>query len=551
MFKKLFISFFAFALAFLPIAPAIAVDTLWGYYASQGEPLPSVEERAITAATVGLFEYSGTADQNTELLYRLENPPPALFPQEEGVFGFSAVTGYQKTLRASMDSTQSYIPASSLLLSDGTTIDIDDLDGEVYLTLEPGKPRQEIVRCTGITTSTANFTSCTRGLAFKGTSVTSVAANRFSHNAGATIVISNVHYTFKNLIDGSTSNSQSIAGVISFASSTSFAVIPTIPTTTPTLDEQVASKAYIDGIAISGGANANTSTKGITKLSVDPVSLTNPIAVGDNDTRVSPVSLATVTAGQVEALAGTSGTPSTANKYVTNNDTTSTPTVDAVVRAQANSKIADGWVGATTAGDTVYSDGTDLQRLAIGTSDQVLKSTGTAPTWSSNYSKKIDVTQSTLSFTNNNTEQTIYSTTIPANSLSTNNLIKMKVYMTVIGGNGSSQQVTFNLKYGSTTIATHVTTAQTLPSSKSFQGFIEGIVMGNSSTSSQKGILFIDLLGQQFFPSGTVSTPVLRAVSSGTASEDSTADKTLSLTIQIPDATNQFTSISGYVELLR
>lgn len=90
------------------------------------------------------------------------------------------------------------------------------------------------------------------------------------------------------------------------------------------------------------------------------------------------------TADEKDALAGTSGSPSTANKYVTNDDTATTG-ASKVVRTKANSKLDDAVLALTTAGDTVYSDGTDLQRLGIGTAGQVLKTNdaATAPEWGS------------------------------------------------------------------------------------------------------------------------------------------------------------------------
>lgn len=41
---------------------------------------------------------------------------------------------------------------------------------------------------------------------------------------------------------------------------------------------QFATKEYVDGVAIAGGADSSTTVKGITKLSVAPASATNPIA---------------------------------------------------------------------------------------------------------------------------------------------------------------------------------------------------------------------------------------------------------------------------------
>lgn len=63
----------------------------------------------------------------------------------------------------------------------------------------------------------------------------------------------------------------------------------------------------------SNARNSATSQKGFTKLSVSPVSATNPIVAGDNDTRIP-------TQGENNALVGTYGTPSASNRYVTQTD---------------------------------------------------------------------------------------------------------------------------------------------------------------------------------------------------------------------------------------
>lgn len=98
----------------------------------------------------------------------------------------------------------------------------------------------------------------------------------------------------------------------------------------------------------------------------------------------------TLTPDEKDALAGTSGTPSAANKYVTDDDTATTG-ASVVVRSKANSKVDDSLVALTTEGDIVYSDGTDLQRLPIGTGTQVLtvNSGATAPEWGTRGSQSI------------------------------------------------------------------------------------------------------------------------------------------------------------------
>jgi hypothetical protein len=63
---------------------------------------------------------------------------------------------------------------------------------------------------------------------------------------------------------------------------------------------------------------------------------------------------------------------------------TSTPTTSTIPLAQSGtSTIKGGWIGASSTGDLIYYDGTDLQDLAIGTAGQVLQvnSGATAPEW--------------------------------------------------------------------------------------------------------------------------------------------------------------------------
>jgi hypothetical protein len=61
-------------------------------------------------------------------------------------------------------------------------------------------------------------------------------------------------------------------------------------------------------------SDASTTFKGVSKLTVAPVSAGTPIAVGDNDPRVP-------TQGENDALVGSVGTPSSSNKFLTQADT--------------------------------------------------------------------------------------------------------------------------------------------------------------------------------------------------------------------------------------
>lgn len=89
---------------------------------------------------------------------------------------------------------------------------------------------------------------------------------------------------------------------------------PLIYDTDPVITDlkHLATKKYIDVVALAGASVATASALGILKLSCAPVDPLIPIAVGDNDPRLP-------TTGQKAALVGT-GTPGAGNKYVTETD---------------------------------------------------------------------------------------------------------------------------------------------------------------------------------------------------------------------------------------
>ncbi len=85
------------------------------------------------------------------------------------------------------------------------------------------------------------------------------------------------------------SGNETVAGTKTFSSS------PVVPT--PTLGSQAANKTYVDNTVSAGAPDASTTTKGITKLSTVPVNVSNPIAAGDNDPRLSDARAPTGAAG--------------------------------------------------------------------------------------------------------------------------------------------------------------------------------------------------------------------------------------------------------------
>lgn len=253
------------------------------------------------------------------------------------------ISNYKTTLSASMTSSQNTVPVTSMETVDGHTIVATDFDSVAYLVIEPGSANMEIVKVTGV--SGSSFTGAVRGLAFYGGTETAVSANQKAHQSGSTIIMTNAHYYYDKLMD--LDSNETITGVKTFTAP----YYPKIDTaaTLPTDDGQFATKKYVDDTAIAGAPKATNTVYGISKLSTAAASATVPIVVGDNDTRVP-------TQDENDALAGTSGTPSSTNKYVTNDDTSATASNNKVVRYGAGGMLKASTTAASVAGDVIALD---------------------------------------------------------------------------------------------------------------------------------------------------------------------------------------------------
>jgi len=194
-----------------------------------------------------------------------------------------------------------------------------DLSTTFYITLESGKAHQEIVSCTTVTqnaNNSATLSGCSRGL-LPISPYTASSTYQFPHAGGTSVVFSNPPQFYNQFL--AADNTGTITGQYTFSTS------PIVPTVISASTTNAASIGYVNAVALAGSADAATTVKGVAKLSTAAASSTNPVVVGDNDTRVSPVSLATVTAGQVAAMLGSFGTPvASTNRYLTELDATST-----------------------------------------------------------------------------------------------------------------------------------------------------------------------------------------------------------------------------------
>lgn len=274
--------------------------------------------------------------------------------------GYSVATGYEKNLRVPMTSAQSYVPVTSFLLKDGTSLTIASLGDKVFLTLEPGTAREEIVMCTTQDVPGLDWETCTRGLAFSGTSTSAVAANAKTHAAGSKVVMSNVHYVYEQYLD-TNGKDQTVAGNKTATGTWTYQILPLIPTTTPTIDTQVASKYYVDNTISAGAPDGSETIKGLYELSTGAEASAGTSAGGTSARLVLPNSLASSTSratygipitnssGKLDSsFGGLASTIATldSNSLVVQNPTnaTSTPTANMIPIANASGTLNSSWI---------------------------------------------------------------------------------------------------------------------------------------------------------------------------------------------------------------
>lgn len=251
--------------------PIMGATTLWNYYHEIGESLPSLSSRAVIYDNIAQDEYRGSYDQNIALLDYLQNQEKSVdltnifrtfnfpFDNNENLGGNVPVSATNWTLAAPITSTETTIDLTDFNDLRGNAVATTSMPTKIYFVVEAeNSSNAEIVLCLAANGDETNtqFTSCVRGLAFSGTTETAVTANQKSHSAGASVIMTNVGQFFNNFVD--IDSAQTVAGVKTYS------VSPIVPS--PTTDNQVANKAYVDGVAQQGGATSTETVVGISQL---------------------------------------------------------------------------------------------------------------------------------------------------------------------------------------------------------------------------------------------------------------------------------------------
>ncbi len=125
-----------------------------------------------------------------------------------------------------------------------------------YATLEPGTSREEIISFTGVTHSstddTATLTGVTRNLDYV-SPYTQISATGFAHAGGTLVVVSNNPQLYENF--ASTANTETINEVWTF--NTGDWPKMSDSSTSPTADEELATKGYADSLTMGGAVSKN------------------------------------------------------------------------------------------------------------------------------------------------------------------------------------------------------------------------------------------------------------------------------------------------------
>lgn len=240
----------------------------------------------------------------------------------------------------------------------GNVLTMSDFGALGYLTLEPDTNNAEGATFTGVTAN-ANGTYTLTGVktVLAKSPYTQTSGLVRNHSGGTKVVVTdNVAFwnTFTNK-----ENNETINGVWTFPGATLSRVSVASDADVTTVTNLV-TYGQLQRTAIAGGTPGSTLVIGYVRVSVDPVSAASPISVGDNDGRVP-------TQGENDALVGTAGTPSSSNKYVTNQDTGATAVIGAVARRNATGDVTVNTTptASTDAASKAYVDAGGTNTLTV------------------------------------------------------------------------------------------------------------------------------------------------------------------------------------------
>lgn len=136
---------------------------------------------------------------------------------------------------------------------------------------------------------------------------------------------------------------------------------------------------------------------------------------------------------------------------------------------------------------------------------------------------KLLVVTTDVDVNNTTAEEDLFSVEIPGGTLKAFNAIRIRIRITLFSNDGG-WNLAFKLKYGGTTL---ITSGNFTTGTTDTPGYIEAFLFANNSESAQEGSMSMVFQRDVLTP-GNVTAMIQHKV--GTSSEDSSADKTLSVT---------------------
>lgn len=428
----------------------------------------------------------------------------------------------------------------------GNVLTMADFGALGYITFEPDTTNAEGGTFTGVTAN-ANGTYTLTGLKtiLAKSPYTQTSGSVRNHAGGTKVVVTdNVGFwaRFANK-----DNDETILGRWGSA-------------VAPSAGNDYVNKTYADGLVLAAAVPASTTTVGYVKMSTNPVSAVSPVALGENDTRVpSATQVLAAVGNNTDIAVGTgnkfvtqTGLQHNAEKYAADagaNDTyvvTLSPvptsyTNGMVVYFKANTintgaaTLNVNSLGAKTIVKGVSTTLADGDILAGQFCTVIYDGTNFVlqnPVKTNSY--QVAVTRLANASTQGNlTENTVFTTTINANSMGATGDIHFKLPIEVNTSplTNSTDAVVMRLKFGGTTYSTITitspnTNAQTSVSNSA--GFIEGYIV-NSATNTQNVSFFVTLatMANNTLYYASFTSPVQT-----TSAIDTTANQTLALTNQ-------------------
>jgi hypothetical protein len=416
--------------------------------------------------------------------------------------------------------TKLSIGASSVTLQSATDDDGVALPaGQYYFTIDGENSQKEHIYATLSGTSLTSIYSVSRQGARSANAVR-------EHRVGASVVITDFAHikNLNDLLDGTTDWN---------------ALVPLKYDANPTISNNahLATKKYVDDVAIAGAPDATETVKGIIELAtgaelaagtsaggtgarlVAPSSSCKSSSAGVGDANKIPVlnangRLAASFGGAASSLATLDGSSKVVEDPA---NATATPTASRIPIANGSGKLAEGWLQMTNAQALDLTDGGDTVLHTHNKLYNFVYSTSTP-----------------ITFGNSTTETNLLSTTLPANVLKTAGYVRVKLFVSDfdIAASGPGNVFTGILYYGTTAIATVTITNNNASNQTNWQGWIEGIIMGSGATNTQAGVVNMELFyAPGVIQSGAFTGPFsVLGAGSGTAAEDSTTARAIRFT---------------------